>query len=117
MKQVNPSVPQVVELNGKFIKLAIFEIGAWNMVADHIIQRPHSLDITKVVSIDVIISNDAQDEIYNFQVTGATWESSGWVGMYTTEFELQRKPGGLFDSADFNGVAINRGYITVQYYD
>lgn len=117
MKTFNPVSNATLENNGKLIKTVVYEIGGWDMVTIAVKNVNHSIDISKVVNLSVVLFNDGRDELYHIHIVGPTWHATAYIAMYPTEFELEREPGGFFDSPDWNNNGINRGYIMVQYFE
>ena len=105
------------------IKTKIIEIGAWDMDSTGGISVAHGLgsNILNSVSITATIKSN-NNTIYPLNLV-RSWSSTEALsaGIYdidNTYISLTRKEstsGGFFDSPDFNGVGVNRGYITIIY--
>lgn len=111
------AVPVILEQNGKLLKTAVYEIGVWNMDADLDVFVGHSLDLTKVVSIKVMIINDAESYISNLDSDTVDWHFAGGMAIRPTDFHLWRQPGKFFDTVNYDDAVMNRGYVWVEYFD
>lgn len=116
MKFKVTAVPTIIELKGKLINTAVYEIGAWNMDTLQVLQPAHTLDILKVLNFHAIIHNDAQDEILYLTYPNNSGVVQGQIILYDNYFNLWRQTAGVFDSADYSSVLINRGFVIVRYY-
>lgn len=100
------------------IKVKKMNIGAWNMTAGnrHML---HGLDVTKIISVEVMIINDAGNLrtplIYADQVTGMC--QGGW-SMDATHIDLKATIGSGYESGSaWDDTSVNRGYIVFHYID
>jgi hypothetical protein len=121
----NITVDNFKIIMGGTLITTILEIGEWNMnttAEDKAVF--HTLDITKIRTINVIIRNNANTQyapLNQFSYFGAnTGISEGGVYFIFDDpapkyISLIRRTGGMFDNAAFGAaVGYNRGWITVQ---
>jgi hypothetical protein len=96
------------------------QIGTWDMVTTATKSVAHGLPQSRILRVDVIILSDAG--------SGAAYRSLGWAGAVgyngiaagdvqigATNLDMTREDGMIFDSANFNDGAMNRGWILVDY--
>lgn len=98
----------------------IVDIGVWDMDTDITATVLHGLaDYKKIRSIQVIIREDS--DVLRFPLnrahTGTGAVSGGVENISTVNIILHRIPSGFFDSANFNDVVMNRGYVIIDYID
>ena len=98
------------------------EIGEWDMSATSNLTPPHhfdSTDILKIVSLSVIIRNDAGTKWSSLDLAQATSSVSGYFEVTNeNNFKLFRWDGGSFDDVNYNATAstvANRGFIYITY--
>lgn len=88
----------------------------WNMDTTSTFSFAHGLTLANIVSVDVmIISDDAttRSPLNSFQIsTGGM--AGGIFQIDTTNVNLARLTGGIFDGADYNATG-DRGYATIKY--
>lgn len=100
----------LMELMGG-VKTKILDIGVWNMNANSTIAIPHAslgVPLAQIVSIKAMITSDTNDK-YQFEFGGVT------ANIDSTNINLERKSGGIFDNTSFDGTAFGRGVVIVQY--
>lgn len=92
------------------LRTKIIEIPNWNMDSTATKSIAHGLiSIATVVSVDVLIRNDAVNLLSPIINGGA-------VNIDGTNIIMDRTPSGLFDSVDYDSVGgFNRGFITIKY--
>ncbi|MGI9307170.1 MAG: hypothetical protein ACR2P5_07700 [Gammaproteobacteria bacterium] len=95
------------------------EIGDWDMDATQSVTIAHSLsDITGIRHMAVTIRNDA-DQAYYAGPTGPGAASPAdpgvWGSVDTTNIQLFRFTGGVFDGVGFDSTSYNRGWVTLTY--
>jgi len=96
----------------------IVNIGDWNMQASATKNVAHGVDVELIRDVKAMIFTDTGSTVilpldsYN----AVTFTIDGGVRYIDPiHVELGRKPGGYFDSADFNATSYNRGYILITY--
>lgn len=125
-----PSIPTAVENDGNSgsftnTKVATVEIGDWNMdtTSSTLINISGFADWENIISVYVIIRNDADSSHYPLNTTTSTSDALpvGGVGAISSglggTIRLVRTTGGFFDSTDFDSTSYNRGWLTVMYQD
>jgi hypothetical protein len=120
MEITNPPqfVPYLKTPDGKTIGLYTLNIGAWDMDTNSGATVTHSLGVywDKVLSVNVMIIKDSGlllvplNAMLDFADPNLL--SGGVVDINSTVIQLRRRTGGLFDSANYSSILINRGYIT-----
>jgi hypothetical protein len=99
------------------INTLVIPIGAWDMDTNGILVVPHTLSLTEFASItnvQVLIDNDIPDLKRNLNTTeGASF--NGAYNVDTSNVNLERFAGALFDNPSYSSVLINRGYIVINY--
>jgi len=97
------------------LQTKIIEIGDWNMDTTTGLNKNHGLTLGDIRSISVIIIDDTGAASipldYDLGGTGA----SGNYLATSTQIQLLRTTGGVFDNAGYNSTSYNRGWITIQY--
>jgi hypothetical protein len=88
----------------------IIDIGDWDMVTTPNVSIAHGLTYTNIISIYVNIIRDDSVRIYDF-----TSNNGGTVYSTSTNIELYRTTGGLFDTTNYNSTSFNRGSIEIEY--
>lgn len=106
------------DLGGLLFK--VVDIGDWNMDSTDFVNVAHGLaDITKMRGIHAVIRTDTSSGIYELAQApngggdGTTQE--GWFVTGSTNIQLVRRTGGLFDSTSFDSTGFNRGWVTILY--
>ncbi|MES2829684.1 MAG: hypothetical protein V4687_16120 [Bacteroidota bacterium] len=103
------------------IKMKVLDIGTWNMNTDANKYVTHGIpDWTKILSVQAIIVNDANDKRYPWTQRGESGlESSGIEFINSTQVRLYRTNAGSggtdFDSSAFSSTGSSRGYLIVTY--
>jgi len=85
------------------------DIGDWNMPTGGIFVN-HGLTPAKIISVNIIIRNDADTFRYP-----AWYINSAAFDIRPTQFYMFLPAGSSFNSADFNAVGYNRGWIEIEY--
>lgn len=100
-------------------KSVVFPIGTWNMDTTENVSVPHSLgaNFINVISIEVLISNDAESLWTPLTMFyGVTGQIQGGINsISSTNFNLYRLTGGVFDQANYSNKPAHRGCVTVVY--
>jgi hypothetical protein len=95
-------------------------IGTWNMnasaggSASKLVTHSLGAKFSDVISINVVVFNDAKTVVYDFlsQLTSANASM-----LNSSRVTLQIRAGGIYDNADFDDTVMNRGYVTLIYKD
>ncbi len=119
----------IADLGGATVKLKtqqkIIPIGDWNMDTDVTKVVAHGIGsfFTKIKKISAVIIDDASSGISPLDLIDNTASVSlavlmgGVVNIGSSDIDLYRTPGGVFDSAGFDSTGFNRGFITIEYGD
>lgn len=97
----------------------IVEIGDWNMDSSSAVNVLHGLaDFKKIRSITGMIRNDA-DTIY-YPLLSASTTGNGTpliavIGVTSTQIQLTRTDGSIFDAIAFDSTSYNRGWLVIGY--
>jgi len=120
----NPNTANLwVSDDGSLMHCRKIEIGSWNMdsAVSKTVSWGFTLDPAKLVSIAVVVFSDdglTRQPLNRFQNVPDPSLVSGGISTYTQlSVVLYRRTGGVFDTAEYDDTAINRGYITVIFYD
>lgn len=105
--------PQQVGDGTNIIKTKIINIGDWNMDTTQTVNVSHGLDSSKIRGVDILIRDDAAANFY--RVNSLSLGAAYTLAMTTTQVVIERAPGQLFDSVDFDSTSYNRGWITIMY--
>jgi len=116
-------MPQVFDrikaASGELVRCRRYNIGTWNMDVYTTVNVAWSwADVTKILSVDVMILNDNGEYLYPLcaLTDNTTGKCCGGISMIAPTFiGLFRTDSMLFDSANFNDAVMNRGYIYVWY--
>lgn len=97
----------------------VIPIGNWNMDMDYEKVVPISIDINKVVAVDVVIMVDGGTYLQKLnrtiQVFGPNYGLAGNIANITSSaITLHRTDGGFFDQSLYSSTSINRGYIKID---
>lgn len=108
-----------IRVSGVDSKMAEIEF-TWNMDSDVNKTVPHGLDWEKIISITMVIRNDANDKRYALNQYGDTGIGTGITSYDATDVTLFRAafastPAEIFDSTDFNSTAFMRGSLFIVY--
>jgi hypothetical protein len=94
-------------------------IGDWNMDATTSITVAHSLSATEwktIRSLGAIIRNDADTTYYIFSGPGGSNPQDGTIVSFnSTNVNLGRNTGGIYNSTSFDSTSYNRGWVTFWY--
>lgn len=106
----------------------VINIGDWNMASSDNISVAHGItDWTKIRNVHVMILTDtgtsltpagfgAASAMFPLNITTfGTGLTHGSFGINSTNINLARLIGGIFDAATFDATSYNRGYITIEY--
>lgn len=99
-------------------KKKIIEIGDWNMDAAFGKNVAHGLsDIKKIRKISVMIRGDSDVSFTPLNIVDYTdgTMQGGIAAFDTTNIVLARKTGGTFETAFFDSLSFNRGWVTIEY--
>ena len=101
------------------LKPIILEIGAWNMDTTGGKSVGHTLDISKVRDVRVLIYNDLQTSVIPLTSSNSSLGSpsdlaGAVVYMDSSVISLVRVENGRFDASGWSSTAINRGFIIVD---
>lgn len=97
----------------------IVEIGDWNMDSTSAVNILHGLaDFKKIRSISGMIRNDA-DTIY-YPLLSASTTGNGTpliavIGVTSTQIQITRTDGSIFDATGFDSTSYNRGWLVIGY--
>jgi hypothetical protein len=100
------------------LRTKVLSIQGWNMDANQFFSINHEVeDYTKIVSVDVMITPDAGEDIV---IPLGTWNTSsgvlngGVIQIDVDDILLGRLGGGIFDAVEYDGGGF-RGYVTIKY--
>ena len=103
------------------IKMAVFEIGDWDMSATTSIDLTvGTITMTQITGTVAWIRNDANTSIQNLEFSASgVGNLGGRIDIQPSggHVELVRFGTGPFDSINFNATSYNRGWLHVWYYD
>lgn len=114
------STPNIIEqTNFASLKTKVLTIPGWDMTGTPTLNVAHGLaDFKKIRSIDAVVINDAQTEMYPLYYggyTGPVVDLGGSFGVNSTNVTLYSYAAGPFASGSYASMANDRGYITIQY--
>jgi len=94
---------------------AVKDIGIWDMDSTGSVVVPFALDVSikQISSINVIIINDSQNEVYDLGLSGEAVVSCKYDDV--NGVTITRTTNGLFDNSNFNDSINNRGRIKICY--
>ena len=110
----------LADVNGGFLTTPRIDIGDWDMstaTGTDFVTVTHGIaDFKKIQSIDVIIRDDT-DTVRNSlsRVDSAGVIDGGVTNIGSTNIQLSRLIGGLFDGIGYDSTSYNRGFITIKY--
>lgn len=117
MEITNPqTLDHIIGAYGNVVRCAVKAIGPWDVTITGITSVAFTgITTTKIIGIDVTIIDDAESQViqpvWNGDPAGTC--DVHWNGAAgTVVIILQIAP---FTGANYNSVAINRGYVTVWY--
>lgn len=108
--------------SGVDIRMAVIEIGDWNMDADATLSVNSALiAFSAIRAVDVIVRNDSGFSLYPLaQKLDGSGNSAGSFGVTdaggdVVTYALVRTAGSTFDAPAFSTTSYNRGWITIRY--
>ena len=104
--------------NGTTLKLKQISIGDWNMETTNAVNVAHGLstDYLKIRGIFVKIIHDDGAQFFELSSVATDGEIGGGIGTIdSTNIQLVRMIGGVYDTTNFNSTSFNRGYIQIWY--
>lgn len=103
--------------SGAFLKTIVLQVGSWNMDTASSKSVSHGLsDITKIRTIQCIITNDSSNVMYPLPyptLSGSSIDAT-LTSINSSTVSIERTLSGFFDSSSFT-TASNRGWITITY--
>lgn len=103
------------ETNGSNMRMKVIEIGDWNMNSTATLDVAHGLTITNIRTIQVMIRDDYDSELWELDDHDTTGGQLGYVYLDATNVKMGRAESGKFDTSDYNATSFNRGWITIWY--
>jgi len=104
--------------NSTFMKCIVIEMGDWDMPASDNASFAHGIaDHKKIRMVSYVIRDDNDVNYYTGPTKGGNDGDSdaGFDQIDSTNIQIWRETGGLFNDAAFNATSYNRGWITVWY--
>lgn len=97
------------------LQTKIIEIGDWDMDTTASLNKNHGVTLGNIRSINVVIRDDAGSASIPLDYDLAGTGASGNFAASSTQIQMLRTTGGLFDNTGYNSTSYNRGWITIQY--
>ena len=95
--------------------LRIMDIGDWDMDATTFVNLTHGLTFGNIRRVSAIVRDDA-DSIHYSLLSYAAVNATGRVaGITSTDIQLLRDLGGLYDSVNYDSTGYNRGWLYIEY--
>ena len=106
-------------ISGRQVKIAIYEIGDWNMDTDFEknVYTPEMVGL-EVIGVDVLIKNDDNTILtpLNKGRENAPYSDGRYSYYKTTDrIYMVRANAGVFDNANYDSTSYNRGYVYITY--
>lgn len=103
---------------GAVIQTYVIPIGDWNMDSTSSVNVAHGLSLGRIIGAECIIRNDADTARY--PLAGIDNAGSGNVqgsiqSIDANNVVIMRVTGGAFDTASFDSISFNRGWVIIQY--
>lgn len=120
MEIFNPLIlDHIKELNGSITRLAIAEIGGWNMDSTGFktVSYPSGVSLSKIVNIQVLVEHDTNGSKYLLNYDNTVGAIHGYWTAISSNIVLYRTTAGYFDDPDFDDSTMNRGYVNIWYID
>jgi hypothetical protein len=102
-------------LTGGLIASPIINIGVWDMDSTNSITVAHGLSVAAIRFVSVTIIPDVGNYGVPLNSVGVNGELGGGLIWDTTNITLVRVIGGFFDNVSYDSVAMNRGYIKIEF--
>lgn len=99
------------------IHLKKINIGDWNMDTTLAVSIAHGLSILKIIGANALIRRDDDTMLLPIWYDNAGNGAAGRLYISTSNVELQRTTGYMFDSANYDSTSFNRGWILIWYVD
>lgn len=93
-------------------KNGYIDIGSWDMSATSVVNISHSLSLTEyqtIINLDITIVDDSGSHYYSSN------HPDIWTDFDSSNINITRLTGGIFDSANFSSTATSRGKIAFRY--
>ncbi len=107
--------------DGIVLYTKVLSMGDWNMDTTGSVTVAHGLNYKKIRSFFAIVRDD-NDQVYSqstLRPDVAGTQTELWFDdlspFSTTDFNIQRRIGGIFDNTTYNATSFNRGWVTVVY--
>jgi len=105
-----------IETDGTALRTKVIATGTWDITTVGSRNFAHGLTANKIRNVQVIIQTDAETDVSNlsaslFEVAPLWFQEISVVG---ANVALYPNPA-AYDNANFNGTAVNRGWITITY--
>jgi len=95
-------------------RIKIIALPTWNMASVASINVVHGLSLANILGVEVIIGNDAATLISSITSVDADDVDGSWTAD-GTNITLSRKSGASFDSGNYDGTALSRGWIKITH--
>ncbi len=93
-----------------------FDLGDWDMSATDTLSVAHELDIANILSVSVMIRNDAITIHTPFEGYNPTFtDVEGNIRMTGGNMEINRRGAGQYDSNQYDDTSFNRGWVTIKH--
>lgn len=117
MKSLITAPLQTTEQNGRVLKQQVIDIGVWDMDTDGSKNVNHSIDVSKIVCVESVIIRDDQLHADSLDIPHDWNVIAGYWSVWDTHIYLARNPAGFFNDPTYNSVLVNRGYVTITYFE
>ncbi len=97
------------------LKTKVIDIGDWDMDATANVNVAHGLTMANIRCVSVLIKRDADDLYSPLDYDLAGSGANGTYNIDSTNIQLFRLVGGVFDHVNYDATSYNRGWITITY--
>ena len=96
-------------------KSFMLPIGDWNMAENEMKSVPHKFTLSEIFSVSAMVRNDTDSKRYQAMGVDGGLIQLEIESIDETNINLKRKNGGVFDNEDFDSVAYNRGWVSINF--
>lgn len=97
------------------IKTKLLPIPSWNMDSDATKSIAHGLDFNDIVSISVLIHNDAGTLGTDLIVQEGGGDTDGYYSKDSTNIIMGRRSGASYDNSNYSSSLVVRGWIKITH--
>lgn len=115
MQLITPAQPATLSDTGSIVRLKIVDIGDWDMTGGSSTGVSTGLPMASIRHVSAIVRNDAADTFVDLVSGRARDVVQGYITPVDNTVGLTSTLGGTFDTAGYDGLGYNRGWVFIWY--